>query len=179
MFDSLRMSIGAGLARMKFRKAQDPVISFSGVVTQARTVLVILPLDRRELLSAFQTIELLRKTFHEEDITVVGDERGQEIKRLMPKCRFLPLQQNDVTMFFLPHRQFLSHLKSRPYDVAIDLNLDFLLPSSYICRESGARVRVGFTGPQADFFYNLQIKPDPSKALNSIYDRVARCLEMF
>ncbi len=173
------MTIGAGLARMKFRKTQDPVISFSGVVTKARTVLVILPLDKRELLSAFQMIELLKKSFREEDITVVGDERGQEIKRLMPKSHFLKLQQNDISAFFHPRQQFLSQLKSRAFDVAIDLNLDLVLPSAYICRESNARVRVGFAGPRADYFYNFQIQPDPIQPRSSIYDRVAKCLEMF
>lgn len=173
------MTIGAGLARMKFRKVQDPVISFSGVVSTARTVLVILPLDKRELLSAFQLIELLKKTFKEEHITVIGDERGQEIKRLMPRSHFILVRQTDVSTFFHPRKEFLAQLKSRAYDVAIDLNLDLVLPSAYICRESNARVRVGFAGPRADYFYNFQIQPDPTQSRSSIYDRVAKCLEMF
>jgi ADP-heptose:LPS heptosyltransferase len=136
-------------------------------------------LDRRELLSAMQIIDLLKRRFDEEHITVVGDERGLETIRLMPRSHFVQIRAADLNGFFHPRHDFLSRLKGIPFDLAIDLNLDLLLPSAYICRASNAKVRIGFKGPRSDSFYNFQIQPDPSQSRKGIYDRVAKCLQMF
>jgi hypothetical protein len=69
-------------------------------------------------------------------------------------------------------------VKDRQYDVAVDLNLDFLLPSGYICKASTARIRVGFARPGADLFYNFQVKFEASSTA-AMYDRLASCLKMF
>jgi ADP-heptose:LPS heptosyltransferase len=179
MFESLRMNIGTRLTAMKFRAASDAVISFASAVSSSKRILVIMPLDRRELLSAFGFIEMLKKHFPEENITVIADDRGLETMRLMPKSHYIHIKEADVNKFYQPRPEFLLRLKDRKFDLAIDLNLDLVLPSAYICRESNASVRVGFKGPNADRFYNFQIQPDPSQSRKNIYDRVARCLEMF
>jgi len=179
VFESLRMTIGIWLARMKYRKVRDSVISFARAVSGAQRALVIMPLDNRELLSAFNVIEVLKNTFDEERITVIGDERGVETLRLMPKSHFVHLKAEDVTRFYHPRPEFLARLADRSFDLAIDLNLDFVLPSAYICRESKAAIRIGFTGRNADAFYNFQIQPDPTLPRNDIYDRAAKCLRMF
>ena len=179
MLESFRMNVGLWLARRKFKKAKADVVSFVGAVSGARRALVIMPLDRRELLSAMNVIEMLKKTFDEEHVTVVGDERGMETLRLMPKSHFVQIKEDDVTRVFHPRKEFLTRLKGTSFDLAIDLNLDLVLPSAYICRESNARVRVGFAGPNADSFFNFQIQPDPTRSRSDIYDRVAKCLHMF
>ncbi len=173
------MNIGVWLAEKRFRKASDSVISFAHAISASQRALVVMPLDRRELLSAIQIIDLLKAKFSEDHITVVGDERGLETMRLMPKSHFVQIKEADLNTFFHPRAGFLSRLKNMPFDIAIDLNLDLLLPSAYICRESNAKVRIGFKGPRSDSFYNFQIQPDPARSRNNIYDRVAKCLQMF
>lgn len=179
MLESLRMNIGATLTAMKFRKVQDAVLSFTGAITQSKRVLVIMPLDRRELLSALGFIEMLKATFPEEHITVIADDRGMETMRLMPKSHFVHIKETDVNAFFQPRPSFLARIKDKQFDLTIDLNLDLVLPSAYICRESNATVRVGFHGPRSDNFYNFQIQPDPSLSRKDVFDRVAKCLQMF
>ncbi len=179
MLESLRMNIGMWLAGMRFRKAKESVISFASAVSGAQRALVIMPLDRRELLSAMNVIEMLKRKFNEENITVLGDERGVETIRLMPKSHFVQIKEADVNAFYHPRPGFLSLIKDKKFDLAIDLNLDLVLPSAYICRESNATVRVGFKGPSSDTFYNFQIQPDPTQSRKDIYDRAAKCLHMF
>jgi ADP-heptose:LPS heptosyltransferase len=179
MFESLRRTIGTKLTVMKFRKAEDTVLSFAGAISQSKRVLVIMPLDRRELLTALGFIEMLKKTFPEEYITIVADDRGMETMRLMPKSHFIHIKESDVNAFFQPRREFLARFKDKKFDLAIDLNLDLVLPSAYICRESNAAIRVGFSGDGSDNFYNFQIQPDPSRSRKDIFDRVATCLQMF
>jgi hypothetical protein len=40
-------------------------------------------------------------------------------------------------------------------------------------------VRVGFVSKRADVFYNFQIQRDPALNRQLIYDRLAKCLQMF
>ncbi|HXG01642.1 MAG TPA: hypothetical protein VNL69_12680 [Bacteroidota bacterium] len=173
------MKIGLMLAAWKYRNRTDQVISFARALSGSQRALVIMPLDRRELLSAFNVIVMLKRKFDEERITVIGDERGLEAIRLMPKSHFVQIKNTDVNLFYHPRPAFLALIKDRMFDLAIDLNLDFVLPSAYICRESNARIRIGFAGPNSDYFYNFQIQPDPQKSRQTIYDRIAKCLYMF
>lgn len=176
---ALRRTIGMALAVFRFRRRREDVISFARAVSGAQRALVVMPLDQRELLSVFNVIIMLKRKFDEERITVIGDERGLETLRLMPKSHFVQIRETDVDLFFHPRPEFLALIKDRQFDLAIDLNLDFVLPSGYICRESNAKVRIGFAGPNADRFYNFQIQPDPRQSRQTIYDRVAKCLYMF
>lgn len=173
------MKMGVRLARRKFRKTREPVISFARAVTGAQRALVVMPLDRRELLSAINMIDMLKRTFNEENITVIGDERGLETIRLMPKSHFVQIREADIDPLYHPRREFLARIGDKKFDVAIDLNLDLVLPSAYICRASNATVRIGFTGPSSDSFFNFQIQPDPRQSRKDIYDRAANCLHMF
>lgn len=179
MLESFRMQYGIWLAVRRFRKKDEPVISFTDAVSGAKQALVVMPLDRSELLSAMNVIEMLKRMFNEQSITVIGDERGVETIRLMPKSHFVQIKETDITPLFHPRQTFLSLFSDRKFDLAIDLNLDLVLPSAYICRASNAKVRVGFKGPSSDMFYNFQIQHDPSRSRRDLYDRFAQCLHMF
>ena len=179
MLESFRMKTGIWLAGRRFKKIKEPVVSFTEAVSGAKQALVVMPLDRSELLSAMNVIEMLKRMFNEQNITVVGDERGVETIRLMPKSHFVQIKETDVTAVYHPRQTFLSLFSDRKFDLAIDLNLDLVLPSAYICRESNAKVRVGFRGLYSDIFYNFQIQHDPSLSRRDLYDRFAQCLHMF
>jgi ADP-heptose:LPS heptosyltransferase len=80
---------------------------------------------------------------------------------------------------FLPGNDLITRVKKRRYDLTIDLNLDLVLPSAYICKESDARIRVGFARKHADTFYNFQINVDPTLDRKLVYERLVKCLQMF
>ncbi len=175
----LRQSFGVLLARWHFRRSQDDVVSFTNAISSAHRVLLIMPLGSEDLLPTLQVLEMVKSQFKGEDITVVMGDRGVEAVRLLPHSRFIHLLKTQVSPFFLPRVDFVSSLTERRYDLAIDLNLDLVLPSGYICRVSGAKVRVGFSQDHADVFYNFQVKPDPTLGRKLIYDRLAQCLRKF
>lgn len=179
MFTSVRRYIGFQIARFHFRRFRDKVISFTTSLSGARQVLLIMPLDRRHLLPTVMVIDLIKKRFREENITVVTGPQSVEVMRLLPRSQVIRLVGSDVTLLYLPRADALKRILRRQYDIAIDLNLDFVLPSGYICRETQARIRIGFAGRRADTFYNFQIQPDKTLGTNLLYDRVVKCLEMF
>ncbi len=179
MLERVRASIGIQASRFHFRKAREKVISFTGSISSARNALLIMPLRSREILPTVMVLNFLRKQFREENITVVTPEKNVEVMRILPRSTFIRLLASEVTMFYLPRKSVLARITKKHFDLAIDLNLDFVLPSAYICRETSARVRVGFAGKAADTFYNFQIQPDPGLNRHLIYDRLAQCLQMF
>lgn len=179
MFEGLRRTIGIHVARFTFRDAKESVTTFTDAVSGAHQVLLIMPFDHFELLPTIRVIETMKKRIREEHITVITDELGVEAVRLLPRSQFIRVVAADLNAFFMPHPSIIRRVREKAYDLAVDLNLDLVLPSAYICRASNARVRIGFARKQAEAFYNFQIQPDLTLGKQLIYDRLAQCLQMF
>ena len=179
MLEGFRRSIGFLAAMYHFRGSRDKMISFTTAISSAHQALLILPLSRHELLPNIMVVDLLKKRFKEENITVVTGDHGIEVMRMLPRSQFIHILVHEINLFYLPCADVIQRVKKKKYDIAIDLNLDFVLPSAYICRESSARVRIGFVRKHADVFYNFQIQHDPTLGRKLIYDRLAKCLQKF
>ncbi len=179
MLEQARMWTGVEIARFRFRKSTEQIISFTDVVHSAQRALLIMPLKRREFLPTIMVINFLKQRFREENITIISDDHGREAVRMLVRSHFIHIIEEEIGPLFLPRPGLIRRIQEREYDLAIDLNLDFVLPSAYICRESNARVRIGFTRNKADNFYNFQIQPDPTLERKHLYDRMAKFLQMF
>lgn len=179
MFESARKAIGFQIASFRLRKSTEHIVSFCGAVTKSERALLILPFHYHETVSTNVVISLLKNHFRDEDITVVTDSHALEPAQMLPRAQFIHVLDTEITPFFLPRANLMARITKKSYDLALDLNLDLVLPSAYICRESNARVRIGFLRKQSELFYNFQIQPDLSLSRKLIYDRVAHCLAMF
>lgn len=179
MIDGVRMAAGIQIARFRFRKVKDPVMSFADAVSSARRALLIMPLRKREFLPTIMVIEFLMNRFRGADITVVSDDHGREAVRMLPRSHFIHVMNDEVSPFFLPRATLLQRIRERRPDLVVDLNLDFVLPSAYIGRAVDARVRIGFARKHAEVFYNFLIQPDPRLERKHLYDRMAAFLQRF
>ena len=179
MLDDIRRSLGVHFARFQFRRLPNHVVPFGSAVSAARSALLIMPFNPGQFLPTITVISTLREHFGDQNITVITGGRGMEVAHMLPRGRFIHVLKTDLNLLFLPTTYILKQITERPYDLAIDLNLDLVVPSGYICRASGAKVRVGFVSRYADVFYNFQVKPDTTLGQKLIYDRLANCLKMF
>ncbi len=179
MLAGVRSFIGYLVSRFRFRRSREKVISFTHSLANAQSALVILPFGNAPEQSAAGLLGLLRNRFRDENITLVIGKDEPAPTGALPRSQVIRLSGKDVNFFYLPRPEILQRIKRKEYDVAIDLNLDFVLPSAYICKVSNARVRLGFSGDHADVFYNLQIHADRAGHLPQTYDRLARCLQLF
>ena len=177
MLESVRRSLGAGMARWHFRRTHDTIISFTDLISTGTHALLILPLTPTAE-SPAPVIELVRSHFADDRVTIVAGEHDAGAAALLPRSTVVRMSPATTGWLFLPSREITQLLAERTYDVAIDLNLDSLLPSAYICRESNARVRIGFARKGAGLFYNFQMQPDAAHS-GALYDRFAACLKMF
>jgi hypothetical protein len=79
----------------------------------------------------------------------------------------------------LPTKAILQRIFTKEFDVAVDLNLDFVLHTAYICKASRAKVRVGFSSQVSDVFYNIILNLNKQRTPQALYDKFAECLSMF
>ena len=177
MLESLRRSLGVQMSRWKFRRYSNDVISFPDALAKTSHALIILPLTPTTE-SPAPVIEFLRSRFPEGHITLVSDEHDTGSAVMLPHGVHVRLSARNVDWMFRPSPDILRQVTAQTYDLAVDLNLDFLLPSAYICRASDARVRVGFVRKRADLFYNFQMQPNGAQR-GAVYERLAACLKMF
>ena len=177
MLESLRRSLGIRMSRWHFRRLHNDIISFTEALRTAQRALLILPLTPTAH-SPASVIELVRARYPENHLTIVTEEHDTGASVLLPHSRVVRVNPFHVDWLFRPSREIMQKVAGSSYDIAIDLNLDSLLPSAYICRGSNARVRVGSAREGAEHFYNFLMQPDTSKS-GAVYDRLAACLKMF
>ncbi|HLX12727.1 MAG TPA: hypothetical protein VKS81_07935 [Bacteroidota bacterium] len=184
MFESTRKYLGAHAARFTFRKNIDSSKPLTDFFTGAKSVLIILPLGYEHALVAGTALKAIKTNSPGRHLTVVNsgtrgtplaDPGATEVIRIDPP---------DLNSFYLPRKPLLERILRRPYDVAVDLNLDFVLHTAYICRATGAPVRVGFGGPDPERynlerFYNVQLQLDRNRTPQAMYEKLAEYLAMF
>ena len=138
-----------------------------------------MPFVQEESTPTGLVISMLKRMYGDANLTVVLNSYLLKIERSLPQSRLIFVNPGDLNALSLPRKHILRQVQERSYDVALDLNLDLVLASAYICRASSAIVRIGFARKHADVFYNFQIRPDPTLSRRVIYDRLAKCLQMF
>lgn len=179
MFESIRRSLGRTGARFHFRSSRDTVLSFARAFRPDDRVLVLMPFSAPDDRATLPLLDALGARFRQERITILTVGPQTTIKGALPRAVVIRFTRKDLSAFFLPRPALLEDLRGRTFDATVDLNLDFNLPSGYIGKECKARIRVGFAGPSADLFYNLQVRVDPSATREHAYSRLAQCLQMF
>jgi ADP-heptose:LPS heptosyltransferase len=177
MFEDLRRSIGLTYARFHFRKRADAPMRFSDAVTRSRKALVVFPDRPVDTGIAEMILRYLTRRYANGSTTVLVREDLRNLLPPMTAARIVTYSPTEITSWFTPRSALIRRLKSSTFDAAFDLNTEFSLPSAFLCRESGAGLRVSFSKDNADDFYNLQIRtaattPGPS------YQSFMRCLDM-
>jgi hypothetical protein len=177
MLETFRHMLGIRTARWHFRRLRNDVISFTDSLSTGKQALLILPLTPTTY-SPASVIDLVRSRFPENRLTIVAEEHDTGAAVLLPQSTIVRVSLAQLDWLFRPSRDITQRVARQTYDVAIDLNLDSLLPSAYICKGSNARVRVGFARKGAEHFYNFVLQPDTART-GALFDRLAACLKMF
>ena len=179
MFERTLGWMGLQFARFQFRNDIEKVHVLTDFFSGARNVLILLPVGYEEAIIASNALREYRHRLNHLHLTVVNS--GTRTTSLIdyPRCEVIRINSTDINKFSLPTRSLLQRIENRDYDTAVDLNLDFVLHTAYICKASGARVRVGFTRPESDVFFNVQLNLKMDGTPQAIYNQFAACLAMF
>ncbi|MFI5252951.1 MAG: glycosyltransferase family 9 protein [Bacteroidota bacterium] len=179
MFESLMKSIGLQIAKYQFRNDRDTLQPMTNFLSNARNVLVVLPVGYDEAILASDALSAQREKLSNIQFIIVHNSTRFTSLAHFPKSEVIRLDPPDINKFFLPRKAVINRLPKHQYDVAIDLNVDFVLYSAYICKASQARVRVGFAKPEGDIFYNVHLQFSEPRTPEALYDKFVKCLSMF
>ena len=179
MLESALAYMGLQMAKFRFRSDADEVQSMTEFFRSARNVLVTLPMRYEYAVLASDALREVRAKRDNLQLTVIHTSTRSTSLANFPNCEVIRIEPSDITRFSLPKKSFLRRVLNRRYDVAIDVNLDFVLHTAYICRASRAYVRVGFSHETADAFFNVQLKFNKNQTPQVLYRQLASCLSMF
>lgn len=96
-----------------------------------------------------------------------------------PLLKTLTYSARDINTWFVPRRELLQRIETNTFDVALDLNIGFSLPSAFLCKASNAPLRVSFAKQDGDQFYNFQVRTRGKTGNVHKYRSLLKCLDMF
>ena len=179
MLENLRLHIGTSYARFHFRTARDPIVRFTEAFSEARRPVVFLPELSAEASAVGDVLKFLGERFHTSKVVLVG---RKSVVPFLPDLRgfnVVTFTEDELSVWYVPRTDLLRKMKKSTFDVALDLNIRFALPSLFLCRASQAPLRIGFVKQHADNFYNFQVQTEPSNNLTQVYSQLLKCIEMF
>lgn len=159
----------------QLRKSKHVVDVFSTLL-EARSILVFMP-DKLEdfgiarkyivkLLNDFPKAEfqfVVRKSYH----SFLNGDKNYGTIFVAPK---------DVNFFGLPKKGLKQKILSTKYDIAIDLNDDFHLLSTYLCQRSRASLKICFDHNDREPFYNFYFRTRLNESLENKYKKLMKYL---
>ena len=179
MFEKAFTFLGFQLARFQFRSDVDHVQPLAEFMRTARNVLIIMPIGYEDAVHAGKMLAATCKELKNLHLTVVHTSTRETPLTTFPHCEVVRLDPSDITKFSLPRRSLLQRIFQKEFDVAMDLNLDFVLHTAYICKASHARVRIGCTHAASDIFYNVQLNLNKQHPPQVLYQKFANYVAMF
>ena len=171
--------LGYQYAKYKFRGDVDEVRPMTDFFQTAKSMLVILPVGYEEALIAGTIVRDLLKQRRNLQLTVIHNSTRETPLSELSRCKVVRLNPEDISRFSLPRKSIIKSLAREKYDVAVNLNLDFILHTAYICKASRASVRVGCTHLASDVFYNVQVNLAKPASPHVLFKRFADCMAMF
>lgn len=156
-------------------KGNKRIINFNGVIKSSQTALFLMPRLSMEFYLARTVVESLMKYFGR--IVLVVTENMRELATY--RSEVISFSQKDENFLKLPSNELISRLRGEQVDLAFDLSLSEDLFLSYLCRRSDTKVAVGFSKPNSDRFYDLQIRQPSGGDMKMAYESLKNTIKMF
>lgn len=180
MFDRTLSLVGLQFAKFQFRSDFDRPQVLTNFFTGAKNVLVVMPRGYDNAVLAGNALHKYRDELNQLHLTIIHTGTRETTLSSFLHSQIIRITPDDINRFSIPTRGLMQRIFNREYDVALDLNLDFVLHSAYICRASRAKVRVGFQrSPLAENFFNVRVELGDRRAPQTMYERFAASLMMF
>lgn len=180
MFDRALSLVGLQFAKFQFRSDFDRPQVLTNFFTGAKNVLVVMPRGYDNAVLAGNALHKYRDELNQIHLTIIHTGTRETTLSSFLHSQIIRITPDDINRFSIPTRGLMQRIFNREYDVAIDLNLDFVLHSAYICRASRAKVRVGFQrSPLSENFFNVRVELGDRRAPQTMYERFAASLMMF
>lgn len=173
---SFKEKLALFAARKKYFSRDDSQVNFTSIISKAETYLIVLPDNAEDTLSASDIPKYF--SVHKKKVTLVGHEKILPIALESSKYGTISFNDDSATKFGLPNKELIGNIKSKKYDVVLDLNRSQNLFISVLAGSSDSLVKIGFKKEKSDEFYNLQVANNQNNAEIS-YRNFLNSIQMF
>lgn len=160
----------------KLRKS-DHVVDVFGTLTEARSVLVFMPDKLEDFGIARKFLTKLLNDFSNARFQLVMRESYRSLLNGDQNYGTIFVSDRDVNFLGLPKKVLKQKILATEYDIVIDLNDDFHLPSTYLCLKSRASLKICFDHEKREPFYNFYFRARPNVSLKTKYNKLLQYLK--
>ena len=176
MFSAIKNKISNYLAKKKYLRNKDNVISFKSFFNNARSVLVLMPNDESDFIFSTKIVEFLNQ--FDKDITVLVSVKYFSKMQMNRKLKIIQYSTEDINKFNLPKEFLTEKLHGKSFDAVFDLERNENLFYSSVTNLAGSKFKVGFKKQKLNEFYNVLISNNDSRS-GLCYERMIEALRMF
>jgi hypothetical protein len=176
MFENLKKKYAHFYTKRVFLKKNLPAINYNKILSSSSDYLVIMPVEDNDF---YHCLDILKYyLIHKKIITLFLPEYKYSLIPEKEKYKFLSFLPEHLNKFRLPKAILINRLKSKEYDVVIDLNRSSDIFFSTVANIVNSKVRVGFTRDSFENYYSLLIS-DKSANSENAYQNFLNYLRMF
>jgi ADP-heptose:LPS heptosyltransferase len=179
MIEDVRKNIGIMIARMHGFRKRAQQMNFSGVYSNARSALFILPAEEENRRLVLGLLQAAQQQFQGNALTIVATGSTGTLSSKLKQCMMVPVHDEQINFFFLPKQSLILRLQEQQYDVIVDLNLTVTPLAASICAVIDAPLKAGFASPQSGTLYNLELQSAAPREPKVRYEQLLHTLAMF
>jgi len=182
-FTMLREFVKQFIARayLSYARRRDytDVIDVGEYLSKISTALILPPEDPELFRSATRILDDLRQRFTQAQFYLLTPKTLASMVSLDEKVRIISYEADEIGFHGLPKDKLQQAIRSRHFDMVIDLNLEFNLIAMFLCRVSEAKLRICFVNASREQFYNFQMRAIESNSIEQKYRSLVNCLAVF
>ncbi len=173
-----RVAARAYLAYARRRDRTD-VIDVGDYLSRIATALILPPEQPEPFKAATRILDGLRQNFAQTQFYLLTPKSCANMVALDEQVRLISYDVDEIGFHGLPKDKLQEAIRSRHFDMVIDLNFDFNLIATFLCRTSEAKLRICFVHPARDPFYNFQMRAIDSNSLEQKYQSLVNYMAVF
>jgi len=153
------------------------VVDVFGTLSEARSILVFMPDKLEDFGIARKIMFTLMNDFSKARFHFVIKQNYQSLLNGDQDYGTIFVSGRDVNFFGLPKKELKDKILATKCDIAIDLNDDFHLPSTYLCLKSRASLKICLDHKQREPFYNFYFRTPKDVDLGKRYKKLIQYLK--
>lgn len=176
MLDLIKDKIAHTVVDWKLKDRQNKEQTFTEFFKRSFKFLVLMPQEDADFAHSLQVLYFLED--NKKHATSLTYDFRVSLMPLRFRNRVIEHNLTDVNVLKLPSTKIISKLNDMMFQVVLDLNRKENLFYSYISSVVEVPIRVGFSKPNSDLYYNVQIIDTESEPEIS-YKNFLECLKIF
>jgi hypothetical protein len=169
------------LAYLSYARMQshEEVIDMQDHLSQILTALIIAPSSPQEYPPAARLFGELQLVFPDAHFSLLVENSFAADARSHENFQVITYEAEQIGFHGLPKKELQDIIRTRRFDLVIDLNCDFDLVAACLCQVSSAKLRVCLQNPQRDSLYNFQVRVADHHNVELKYDSLLKYLSIF